>query len=480
MKKRISVLFLAFVLFFSSSITTYACEENRTKKYVTEMLFGHKASIYENEKNTEILLCGLYLCSEQSNNAGKEKLALLKKEKVRGLPTIEEINVQNNKLYSYSHQSWETIGKSKKNVQSKRKAVLDNTVEKVFDFGWFNEKLNDDQGQVDSFAALLYYTHILSDYLGDNPSNTEVSSKGYRIPAYLGNPSIKLKSNKSGFSTNEKAQNTAFLKFSSFDNLGRTGTAFANIGPETLAPANSREEIGKIKPSGWNQQKYDGIVNSQPPYLFNRCHLIAHQLANVDEANNLITGTRYLNESMRPYEEEVAKYVMKTGNHVLYRATPVYLGDNLVASGIHLEAFSVEDNGEGIDFNIFLYNVQPGIEINYSTGKSEQSDTTYHVDNIIEFAVANPNDNNPDLIYELTKHLQTLFEGQQKTNTYKLLMSEIKRIGIDARAVGSKGEKEFQKYQKYKKYQYELMNTMITHVPRLLAKEEFFKSAFKN
>ena len=146
----------------------------------------------------------------------------------------------------------------------------------------------------------------------------------------------------------------------------------ASIGRD-LMPSEERGPIGKVRPSGWHTIKYDNIDGN---YLYNRCHLIGYQLTG-ENANteNLITGTRYLNvQGMLPFEDMTADYIKETGNHVLYRATPVFDGDNLVADGVLLEGYSVEDNGAGICFNVFCYNVQPGIEIDYATGDSSQTD----------------------------------------------------------------------------------------------------------
>jgi DNA-entry nuclease len=156
------------------------------------------------------------------------------------------------------------------------------------------------------------------------------------------------------------------------DPLGRCGVAYANVSRE-LMPTEERGEIGNIKPSGWNQEKYEGVVDSVPPYLYNRCHLIAYCLT-AENANekNLITGTRYMNvNGMLPFEEKVAKYLDTYDNHVLYRVTPIFEGNNLVASGVLMEAYSVEDEGKGICFCVYCYNVQPGVKINYKTGESE-------------------------------------------------------------------------------------------------------------
>ena len=161
----------------------------------------------------------------------------------------------------------------------------------------------------------------------------------------------------------------AFEEYSELDYLGRCGPAFANIGIETM-PTEERGEIGQVKPSGWKTVKYDNVDGK---YLYNRCHLIGYQLTG-ENANekNLITGTRYMNvQGMLTFENMVANYIDETENHVLYRVTPIFEGENLVANGVQIEAKSVEDNGEGICFNVYVYNVQPGITIDYSNGNSK-------------------------------------------------------------------------------------------------------------
>ena len=160
----------------------------------------------------------------------------------------------------------------------------------------------------------------------------------------------------------------SFEKYSELDNLKRAGSAFANIGVD-LMPTEKRGSIGMIKPSGWHTIKYD-IVDGK--YLYNRCHLIGYQLTG-ENANpkNLITCTRQMNtKGMLDFENKVAEYIRSTNNHVLYRVTPVYKDDNLLATGVIIEAKSVEDNGKGILFNVFVYNIQNGIEIDYKTGDS--------------------------------------------------------------------------------------------------------------
>lgn len=192
----------------------------------------------------------------------------------------------------------------------------------------------------------------------------------YDVDSYAGQSFMVLNSNVPFFKPEDYGQ-TVFEEYSELDSFGRCGVAFANICHE-LMPLDTRGEIGHIKPSGWKQEKYPGIVDSEPPYLYNRCHLIGFQLAGEnDNEKNLITGTRYFNvNGMLPFENAVRTYVDETDNHVLYRVTPVYDGDALVASGVIMEAWSVEDAGKGISFNVFVYNVQPGIIINYSDGSS--------------------------------------------------------------------------------------------------------------
>ena len=185
---------------------------------------------------------------------------------------------------------------------------------------------------------------------------------------FSGAPYQVLNQNQPEFTEKQKKTVKAFEIYSDLDSLGRCGTAFANI-CKKLMPTKKRGEIGMVKPSGWHTVKYDNVDGK---YLYNRCHLIGYQLAG-ENANekNLITGTRYLNvEGMLDFENEVAEYVKKTGNHVLYRVTPVFEGDDLVASGVQMEAFSVEDSGKGICFNVFVFNIQPGVEIDYRTGDS--------------------------------------------------------------------------------------------------------------
>jgi DNA-entry nuclease len=193
------------------------------------------------------------------------------------------------------------------------------------------------------------------------------------IPKYSGEAYVELENNIPSFSKSDLTKK-AFEKYSELDDKGRCGVAYANVCTDTM-PTEERGAIGMIKPSGWQTVKYDCVDGK---YLYNRCHLIGYQLT-AENANekNLITGTRYLNvEGMLPFENMVADYVKDTDNHVLYRVTPIFEGDNLVASGVQMEAYSVEDKGKGICFNVYCYNVQPGVDIDYSDGSSKLSDGT--------------------------------------------------------------------------------------------------------
>lgn len=211
------------------------------------------------------------------------------------------------------------------------------------------------------------YTNAISN---ENKISYTTSFDLNTIPEFTNEPYVVLNNNVPEFSE-EYFTKEVFEEYSQLDYLGRCGPAFAKVGTETM-PTEEREEIGRVKPSGWQTAKYDNVDGK---YLYNRCHLIGFQLT-AENANekNLITGTRYMNvEGMLPFENMVAEYVRETKNHVLYRVTPIFEGENLVASGVQIEAKSVEDNGEGICFNVYVYNAQPGITIDYSNGNSKES-----------------------------------------------------------------------------------------------------------
>lgn len=210
---------------------------------------------------------------------------------------------------------------------------------------------------------------IKNSYVDDKNKKQDVvdNNKTHEVIKYESSDFEIINDNVPEFDDLAKTTNS-FEVYSELDSLGRCGEAYANIGKD-LMPTEDRESIGMIKPTGWHTVKYD-IVDGK--YLYNRCHLIGFQLTG-ENANdkNLITCTRYTNAVlMLKFENMVAEYIRETNNHVLYRVTPVYEGDNLVASGIKMEAYSIEDEGDGIMFNVYIHNIQPGIKIDYKTGES--------------------------------------------------------------------------------------------------------------
>lgn len=191
------------------------------------------------------------------------------------------------------------------------------------------------------------------------------------VPAYSGEPYVEVNDNQPEF-TEEELTTVSYEDYSELDELGRCQSAEACIGQD-LMPTEARESISSVKPTGWRNKSYDTVDGG---YVYNRCHLIGFQLTG-ENANeeNLITGTRYMNvEGMLPFEDEVAAYIEETDNHVMYRVTPVFEGDDLVASGVQMQAESVEDDGVGISFNVYVYNVQPYVVIDYKTGENWEGD----------------------------------------------------------------------------------------------------------
>ncbi|MGN0046175.1 MAG: DNA/RNA non-specific endonuclease [Eggerthellaceae bacterium] len=188
------------------------------------------------------------------------------------------------------------------------------------------------------------------------------------VPEYEGDPYVKVNDNEPSFSQDDLQADPGTEEYGDLDDLGRCTETFAVVGEETM-PTEKRGDISSVYPTGWEQNFYSFVDQRA---VYNRCHLIGYQLT-AENANeeNLITGTRYMNvQGMEPFESRVAKYVKATDNHVVYRVTPIFEGDNLVASGVQMEAQSVEDDGAGICFNVYCYNVQPGVEIDYATGEN--------------------------------------------------------------------------------------------------------------
>lgn len=215
-------------------------------------------------------------------------------------------------------------------------------------------------GENNFFNDLDITAQSTSDYVNYDLSN---------IPDYDGKAYVELNGNVPEFSKSEKTYSESFEEYGKLDSLGRCTYAVSCIGKD-LMPTEKRGSIGSVKPSGWHISKYDFVDGK---YLYNRCHLIGYQLT-AENANerNLITGTRYLNvEGMLPFENDVADYIEITNNHVYYKVTPIFEGNNLVANGVQMQAYSVEDNGQGISFNVYCYNVQPGVAIDYATGDNQ-------------------------------------------------------------------------------------------------------------
>ena len=212
-------------------------------------------------------------------------------------------------------------------------------------------------------------------------------------------------------------------------------------------------------------------------HLYERYHLIAHMLTGNDTAINLITGTQYLNDAMGAFETQTADYIKETGNHVLYRATPIYDGDNMIASGVQLEAWSIEDAGQ-FRFNRYLYNVQPGVDINYRNGENTLSDRTVDSSAILPFAKSDPNSDDPDLIFAIEEQLDTLFGDQYESLTYISMKSDLEARAIEARNSGFYTDRQAKTYIEAKDIQYRYFQVLKAYVPLLLANEGFFASVF--
>lgn len=221
-----------------------------------------------------------------------------------------------------------------------------------------------------SIYSVNYYRYNIEPNINTSDSYKMISYNISEIPEYNGESYIIINNNIPYF-TEEEMNTNSFESYSNHDILGRCGVALANISKDMM-PTEKRESIGMVKPTGWHTVKYD-IVDGK--YLYNRCHLIGYQLTG-ENANekNLITCTRHMNTvGMLQFENKVAEYIKRTNNHVLYRVTPIFEENNLLASGVQMEALSLEDNGEGIKFNVYVYNIQEGITINYSDGESSLS-----------------------------------------------------------------------------------------------------------
>ena len=261
----------------------------------------------------------------------------------------------------------------------------------------------------------------------DNPelSYSQAAAEGYidisQIPTYSGSPYYTIGDNTPDFSK-ALLRSSSFEYYGDLDSLGRCTATIACVGKDIM-PTEPRGEIGSVKPTGWQISKYDSVDGK---YLYNRCHLIGFQLTG-ENANvkNLITGTRYMNvQGMLPFENQIDDYVEETGNHVLYRVTPIFVGDELVSRGVHMEAFSLEDGGEGVCFDIFCYNVQPQIAIDYATGENEYAGIDdYEVEGETTYIL---NTNSKKFHKPSCSSAASIKESNRKTTTksYSALISE--------------------------------------------------------
>ena len=264
-----------------------------------------------------------------------------------------------------------------------------------------------------------------------------LSASELSVKNYDGTSPYAVVNDNTPYFTDNELTTVAFENYSELDYLGRCGVAYANICKEIM-PTEKRESIGMVKPTGWHTVRYDDLIKDK--YLYNRCHLIGYQLAG-ENANekNLITGTRYLNvEGMLPFENIVSDYAEQTGNHILYRVTPVFDGNNLVADGVLMEALSVEDNGAGVKFCVFCYNIQPNITIDYATGESSRNDTIQESSKSETKPIENSTDED---IQESIQNEQTLTDKYiLNTNTKKFHKPDCK----SARKILDKNKKEYE------------------------------------
>lgn len=290
------------------------------------------------------ILFVIFTCMIPTGNGESDKISEISTEatiETAQIASEEKEEIETSQVETESELQVETEVATENKTQAETEVAEENTVTEV----------------TENTATLAAQTE---------PS-TEITLSVNDIPAYSGKPYVEINNNVPQFLETDLST-SSYEYYSELDSLGRCGVVYACIGKD-LMPTEERGEIGSVKPTGWHTVKYD-VVDGK--YLYNRCHLIGFQLSG-ENANtkNLITGTRYMNvDGMLPFENMVADYVKETGNHVMYRVSPIFEGNNLLASGVQMEAQSVEDNGEGILFNVFCYNVQPEVAIDYATGDS--------------------------------------------------------------------------------------------------------------
>lgn len=301
------------------------------------------------------------------------------KKKIAGLLSVIAISafVLNNKplinniaLNIVGEEKYRKLCMIAGNIPYVDDALLDGTEEYVSSTEVANSTASVQNSIKEALSEYLNFDFESSSNSETQPEDTEThnTSNTDCLPEYSGEAYVTINDNIPGF-TEDEITNISYESYSELDSLGRCGTAEACVGQDIM-PTEKRGEIGQIKPSGWHTVKYPEYISDR--YLYNRCHLIGYQLTG-ENANvkNLITGTRYLNVTgMLPFENEIAGYVKETNNHVMYRVTPCFADNELVARGVYMEAYSVEDSGKGVSFNVYCFNIQPNITIDYATGDS--------------------------------------------------------------------------------------------------------------
>ena len=424
----------------------------------------------------------LYLCSEQADGKGQDKLTFLKRQGVPSISSLSDIDIRSNQLPDCSHHSWTYVVNGNEKSQAARKRILTNTVNSVFGSNAFVNTIGSLFGSAKktkyrSFAELLYYSHILFDYLADDPEATMAFVGGNMVPSYSGMRYEEVNGGIPDFNAQEKQSTALEIHISDLDIFtGRCGPAFAVLSHESMdVQGPPRPKLPD--PAGWNNKQYPSLIPRND--LYNRCHLLARQFCLVDNEYNLITGTSYLNDTMKEFEDRIVRYLKNSECHVLYRITPIYKEWNTIASGVQLEAYSVEDNGEKICFNVYCYNVQPGVSINYVSGESELADMTYNTTNILPFAVYGASESNPDLIFEIDKQLATLFADQAESGVYNEMQQQIKAVSIKARENSFRSGDTAQKYQEMNAIKFEYFKVLRAYLPLLFSHEDFFSSVFK-
>ena len=477
-RTRLFTAVLAVCIFLAGKTTVFACDPEVSEIYVSEVLFGADAKDGSARESTKLLTAALYLACEQCDGKGEAQLALVN-QSLRENWSLSDLNLSEKEAYKCAHTAWAAAYSDSK-IKDSRKDLLRKAVNHLFDFGILGNIFYD-RGKCNSFAAFLYDLHILTDYLANDPQESEISFKDYAIEFYHGDPYVILADNMPEYSDREKQGLDVKEGYAGFDALGRPGSACIIINSADLDRIGPRERINMINPPGWNKDSYLGIVDDDLGKLYQRSHLIAHGLGGPDRDINLITGTQYFNQvGMTIHENDAIAYIRETGNSVVYRVTPIYEGNNGVAAGVQMEMYSVEDKGKGLCRNVYCYNIQPGISLDYATGDSKLLDCMHDNADVIPFAYYSQNQPGADLISEIRKHLEMLFASQSGSETYKTMMNALKLIEENARIIAmSTGKNKSHIYKKLKEYEFECFNVLRENVPLLLRQERFFASAYR-